>query len=134
PLPVKFRTDLPQLGDVIFHAEFASHCGEIWATPRVMCQVRIHSDSASTKNLKNVNAWVRDEWKAMLLVHSMMRERAFTGLFSEQKLQLLFAARSRVKMKMVKPLSSEYAEEIARLAKDQIGEAKWLAAIVIVAL
>jgi glycosyltransferase involved in cell wall biosynthesis len=134
PLPVSFRTDLPQVGDVIFHSEFATHCSEIWADPEILCQVRIHGDSASTKNLKNANAWVRDEWKAMQMVYNLMSQKKVAGPLQWEKSKLLFAARSRVKMKMVAPVFPDYAREIAEIAKSHAGGLRWLAAGQIVAL
>jgi glycosyltransferase involved in cell wall biosynthesis len=133
-LPVSFRTDLPQVGDVIFHAEFATYCSEIWADPEILCQVRIHADSASTKNLKNADAWVRDEWKAMQMVYDLMSKKNVAGALRKQKLKLLFAARSRVKMKMVAPIFPDYALEIAAIAKAHAGGLAWLAAGQVVAL
>jgi glycosyltransferase involved in cell wall biosynthesis len=134
PLPVSFRTDLPQVGDVIFHAEFATHCSEIWADPEILCQVRIHADSASTKNLRNANAWVRDEWKAMQIVYDLMSKKKLAGSLRKQQLKLLFAARSRVKMKMVAPSFPDYAREIAGIAKAHAGGLTWFAAGRVVAL
>src|SRR5688572_2595746 len=133
-LPVTFRTDLPQLGDVIFHAQFATHCSEIWAHPEILCQVRIHLDSASNKNLKNIHAWVHDEWKAMQLVYGMMREHGVSSASHGSKLKLLFAARSRVKMKMVKDVFPEYADEIASVTKLYSGAFAWFSAAGIVAV
>jgi glycosyltransferase involved in cell wall biosynthesis len=133
-LPIKFRTDLPQLGDVTFHSEFASHCSEIWGDPEILCQVRIHADSASTKNLKNMNAWVHDEWKTMQIVYDLMKSRGFGSLARKQKLKLLFAARCRVKVGLVKQPFPDYAREIAGQAKRQAGAINWLAASAIVRL
>ena len=47
---------------------------------------------------------------------------------------MLFAARSRVKMKMVAPVFPDYAREIAEIAKSHAGALRWLAAGQIVAL
>jgi glycosyltransferase involved in cell wall biosynthesis len=127
-LPIQFRTDLPQLGDVTFHSEFATHCLEIWADPEILCQVRIHGDSASTKNLRNMNAWVHDEWKAMQIIYGLMREKGFGSGLRAQKLKLLFAARCRVKVNLVKRAFPDYGREISAVAKLKCGALTWLAA------
>ena len=133
-LPTQFRTDLPQLGDVTFHAELATHCSEIWAHPEILCQVRIHSDSASTKNLKNMNAWVYDEWKAMQIVFGLMNAKGFGSGVRMLMLKLLFAARCRVKVKLVKNVAPEYAREIASVAKANSGILNWIIAACVVSL
>jgi glycosyltransferase involved in cell wall biosynthesis len=133
-IPVQFRTDLPQLGDVIFHAQFAAECSEIWGHPEVLCQVRIHSDSATNKNIKNMNAWVLDEWKAMRMVYDLMRQKGLGGWSRNQKLKLLFAARSQVKMQKVRLSDPRYAREIERAVKPLTGAYPWRLARLIVAV
>lgn len=133
-LPVEFRTDLPQLADVTFHSEFATHCSEIWADPKILSQVRIHGDSASTKNLRNIDAWVHDEWKAMQIVYGLMRATGLCSRLRAQKLKLLFAARCRVKVNLVKSPFPDYAREIAAVAKQKCGALNWLAAGLVVSM
>ena len=127
-VPFQFRTDLPQLGDVIFHAQFACLCSEIWGRPEILCQVRIHGDSATNKNIRNINAWVLDEWKAMQLVYGMMKENGLACLTREQKMKLLFAARCHVKIKMIAASDPEYAREIENAVRPLTGIPQWILA------
>jgi glycosyltransferase involved in cell wall biosynthesis len=133
-MPVQFRTDLPQLGDVIFHAQFATHCSQIWADPEVLCQVRIHAGSATNRNMLNINAWVLDEWRAMQMVLDIMREKHMSSTFRCLKSRLLFAARSQVKVQTVKSRYPEYAQEIVKEAKKRTGAIAWSTGGAIVAL
>jgi glycosyltransferase involved in cell wall biosynthesis len=132
--PVQFRTDLPQLGDVVFHAQFAAHCSSIWADPEILCQVRIHGDSATNRNIRNINAWVLDEWKAMQLVCQTLKEKNLLSRSRTQKLKLLFAARSQVKMKMIRGQLPELAEQIRASAEPLTGKPQWIFAGIAVAL
>lgn len=133
-IPVHFRTDLPQLGDVLFHAQFAAQCTEIWANPEILCQVRIHEGSATNRNMLNINAWVLDEWRAMQMVLELMREKGLSSRSRDLKTRLLFAARSQVKVKTVKARYPQYAKEIIAAAKTRTGTPEWIAARGIVAI
>jgi len=126
--PVQFRTDLPQLGDVVFHSEFAAHCSQIWAHPEILCDVRIHGDSATNRNIQNINAWVVDEWKTMKTVCGILREKHLLHLTREQKLKLLFAARCHVKRQMVIRTMPDLAAKITKTAKPLTGSPQWILA------
>jgi glycosyltransferase involved in cell wall biosynthesis len=95
--PVEFPLDFPQVGDVIFHTNFATHCSEIWGEPEVLIQMRMHEGAATARNMMNIQGWVLDEWRAMEHVYGLMRERGLGSWRHEQKLKLMFAARARVK-------------------------------------
>ena len=133
-LPIQFRTDLPQVADIIFHAELAALCSEIWISPEILCHVRIHRNNASNKNMFNLSAWVTDEWKAMQEVYSIMQKHDAGGWLHEQKLKLLFAARSHVKVKTIKKQDAAYAQKIATVARKMSGPVNWAAARAVVAL
>jgi hypothetical protein len=126
PSPALFRTDMPQIGDVVFHGEFGAHCSQIWGHPEILCQMRIHGDSATGQNIKSINAWVMDEWKTMQLVYQIMRQKGFGSFTREQKMKLLFAARSHVKIKMVRDRDPGYAQQISSRARSETGELQWL--------
>ncbi len=133
-VPVKFRLDLPQLGDVAFHSEFAPLCSEIWSHPRVLSFVRIHHDSATSKNILKLQAWVLDEWKAMELVLGIMKGKGMPTWQHRQKLKLLFAARCHVKTKSIQAHNPEYAREIREAVMPITGQLYWRMAGVVVAL
>jgi glycosyltransferase involved in cell wall biosynthesis len=132
--PVEFPLDFPQVGDVVFHANFAAHCSEIWATPEILSQVRMHENAATARNMMNIQAWVMDEWRTMQLICKLMRDHGARSWAHEQKLKLLFAARAHVKSAMVKSLHPEYAREIAARAKATTSVFHWAAAGAVVAL
>ena len=134
PMPNLFRTDLPQTADIVFHSQFASHCSQIWAHPEILAQVRIHEESASSKNIRNLDAWVLGEWKAMQLAYDILRAKGFGSWSHDQKLKLLFAARSHVKMKMMRSVDPQYASDIRAKAKPHTGAFYWAAARAVVAL
>jgi glycosyltransferase involved in cell wall biosynthesis len=134
PSPVQFRLDFPQIGDVVFHSEFAMHCSEIWGIPEILCQIRTHGAAATTRNMMNLQAFVTDEWRTMELVKDLMRQRHISSWFHEQKLRLLFAARARVKSNIVRTVNPAYAKEIARAAKEATSGLHWAAASAVVKL
>jgi glycosyltransferase involved in cell wall biosynthesis len=133
-LPVSFRTDFPQVADVIFHAQLAALCSEIWAHPDILCHVRIHGNNVSNKNMLNINAWVLDEWRAMQEVYALMEMQHAGSWLRRRKLKLLFGARSRVKVKTVRDFDRNYAKEIAAVARGKVGLLNYAAACAVVAL
>lgn len=134
PIPDPFRLDLPQVADIVFHSQFAARCSQIWAHPRILAQVRIHEESASNKNIRNLQAWVADEWKAMEMVYGLMRQHGAASWTREQKLKALFAARSVVKVKLMRGVDPAYAAQIRDLTCKQSGTLRWAAARAVVEL
>jgi glycosyltransferase involved in cell wall biosynthesis len=134
PLPIRFHTDFPQVADVIFHAELAPLCSEIWAHPEILCHVRIHPNNVSNKNMLSLDAWVLDEWRAMQQVYSLMDKNGLGSWTRRKKLNLLFGARSRVKVKTVRQHDARYAKKIADVAKEKVGVLNYAAACGVVAV
>lgn len=134
PMPNLFRLDLPQTADIVFHSQFASHCSQIWTHPEILAQVRIHEESASSKNIRNLDAWVLGEWRAMQMAYDIMREKGLGSWTHEQKLKVLFAARSHVKIKMMRTVDPVYAASIRDMARPHSGALKWAAGRAVVAL
>jgi len=134
PSPIQFPLDYPQLGDVVFHAQFAAHCSELWGTPKILCQWRSHGAAATTRNMMSLQAFVKDEWRAMQLANQLLREHGLGSSLHEQKIKLLFAARARVKSQMVAKADPTYAREIADEAKKTTSLPHWTAASAIVKL
>jgi glycosyltransferase involved in cell wall biosynthesis len=134
PSPVQFPLDFPQLGDVVFHSQFATHCSELWGMPEILCQLRSHGAAATTRNMMNLQAFVKDEWRAMQIANRLLRERGIGSWSHEQKLRLLFAARARVKSDIVRPLDASYSREIASEAKRTTSIFHWAAASAVVKL
>jgi hypothetical protein len=127
-MPCEFRLDIPQSADVVFHSEFAARCSQIWAHPDILCQVRLHEGSASSKNSRSLQAWVVDEWRTIQMVYDIMKGLGLGSWTREQKLKLLFAARCHVKMKIVAGSDPAYAREIKKMARTWVGPWQWRAA------
>jgi hypothetical protein len=132
-LPIAFRLDIPQSADVVFHSEFAALCSEIWARPERLALVRLHEGSASSQNSKNLKAWVHDEWRTMQIANALMKQKGLGSAMHDQKLKLLFAARTQVKAKSVKAENPTYAAEIRAAAIDATSPLHWLLAGAVVA-
>jgi glycosyltransferase involved in cell wall biosynthesis len=134
PLPVEFRLDFRQCADVVFHSQFAALCSEIWAHPDILSLVRIHEGSESSKNTRSIQAWVLDEWRAMQMVLEIMQTKGVYRAMDEKKARLLFAARSHVKIKLLKDRDPDFAAQIRKVAKPITGSLEWAAAAGIVAI
>jgi glycosyltransferase involved in cell wall biosynthesis len=111
-LPCRFRLDYPQVADVIFYAELARQSPAILNNPRGLCQMRSHSNSATSANRKNIDSWVIDEWRAMEMIADWIPEGAFAKGIRRHKLNCLFAARSVVKQQMTRKADPEFAGKI----------------------
>lgn len=134
PSPVQFRLDLPQLGDVVFHSAFATHCSEIWTHPAILSQVRVHADSMTNRNMRKINAWVLDEWTAMQFVYDLMARNGVGSFARKEKLKLLFAARCHAKMNLMRRLDPSYARQIRDSVRPIVGGSRWSAAGMVVRL
>lgn len=67
--PCWFR-NYPQVTDIMFLAEWAHHSTAIVEIGEVLCQQRMHADNTTTRNIPNIEAWVKDEWRVMSKIHS----------------------------------------------------------------
>ena len=116
PSPCNFRTDLPQIADHVFWAEWARHCSLIVELPEQLAKYRFYTGSETSRNLQQLQSWVLDEWRAMDSIAQMLDQRGLRRWIHVQKLKTLFAARSYVKMKQVRNRSPEFAADIRRAA------------------
>ena len=126
PLPCKFRLDMAQVADCVFFAEVASSCEHIYETSEILCHYRLHREGASKRNMKSLQSWVLDEWKAMQIITGLMRESSIQRWLRHQKLRFLFAARSHVKIKLTHDTAPELALEIAKVSKNIVGNSFWI--------
>lgn len=125
PVPCRFRPDLPQLADNLFFAEFAARCGHIVEIPEYLAQNRHHPFSASTHHRQQLQTWVLDEWKTMNLVLDLWKESRAIRWLRRRHLVCLFAARSFVKIKLVRASDPEFARAIAAAARALAGRPCW---------
>ncbi len=118
-LPCQFRTDMPQVADCVFYGELASHAQKLLHIPRPLCQIRTHDLNMTSKNIQNINAWVTDEWEAMNMIAAKIPESPFKGWIRKQRLQCLFAARSKVKEQWMNESQPEYALKIRNASRER---------------
>jgi len=121
PLACRFRTDMPQVADCVFFGELASVAPRIKHIPRPLCQIRTHAFNMTHRNIRNLDAWVRDEWRAMNLIASLMDESPWKRWVRRQKLKSLFAARCRVKEQWMSQEDPSYAQAIYQASLEAAG-------------
>lgn len=126
PAPCQFRLDLPQLGDCVFHAQWAAACGKILHVPDTLSQIRVRPDSATRKNARSVQSWSIDEWRAMELISALIKEGAFSRWLRHQKLSCLYAARTHVKIQQMRAQEPAFADELATAGKRLVRPHHWL--------
>ncbi len=125
PSPVQFPLDMPQVGDCLFYACLGAHCSKLMEMSDPLCQHRRHAASTTDRNIFNLDAWVRDEWRNMTMVMGLIEEGAFGHWLRWQKLKCLFAARSRIKIDMVAESRANYAVEIRKATLEKISPVHW---------
>jgi glycosyltransferase involved in cell wall biosynthesis len=125
PSPCQFRLDMPQLADMVFWAEWASHCERIFELPMALCQYRLHGGSDTAKNKNHLQSWVLDEWRAMRLISERLGLTPAKRSVFEQKLKIIFAARTRVKIKTAATLENEFARLLPKIALPITGRIYW---------
>lgn len=130
PPVCEFR-DLPQIADCLFLAEWAATCHHLVELPEYLCQYRLHPFNATSSNIHNLQSWVLDEWRVMQTVLAWIEESPTRHWLRGQKLKCLFAARSFVKVDMMRSIAPEYASQIRATIQETVGPAHallgWLA-------
>ena len=125
PSPCQFHPNIPQLADQLFWAEWAAHCERVAEVREVLCQYRVHPGNDTKRNIASLQSWVTDEWRVMQLIAELLGETGLRRWLRRQKLQTLFAARSHVKLKMVKSTAPEFAAEIQRVTREVVTPWQW---------
>ncbi len=120
PLPFGFRPDFPHLADVVFYAQLAAQARSIRETRRVLCQMRVHPESATARHVRRIGPWVADEWRAMETILPWIPEGGLARWTRRQKLRCLFAARSRVKERMFLESDPVYSRDIDRAVRERV--------------
>jgi hypothetical protein len=126
PSPIKFRPDWRQAADVIFFSEWASHCGVIMEVQAALCQYRVHASSSTGNNRKQIDAWVLEEWRAMMFIDGMLTMSSFDKWLHLQKQKSLFAARSKVKIQSFQNSDSRYVSEVRDATLAKVGRLHWI--------
>lgn len=131
PVPVRFREDLPIMGDTLFWAAFGAHCEKIVHVRRALGNYRWHGANETVFRAPTLQALVLDEW------HTMETNEELRGqgwrLSRKLKLKSLFAVRSAIKSKRVRQNGdAKYGREIAAAARAITGLPLWLAGKILV--
>jgi hypothetical protein len=111
PTPAYFKTDFPQVADCVFYSEWAQACQDLVEIPDILCQNRHHPFSATSANIRSVEASVLDEWHAMCLIVELIPENPVRHWLRKQKLKCLYAARTKVKIQLMRRLNISTATE-----------------------
>jgi glycosyltransferase involved in cell wall biosynthesis len=114
PAPCQFRMDMPQIADLVFWAEWATHCSRVTELPDLLAEYRLHTANETRRNETKLQAWVLDEWKAMQIIENFRGNSGVVRWLREQKLRWIFAARSWDKVNIMRSLHPEFALEIRR--------------------
>jgi glycosyltransferase involved in cell wall biosynthesis len=123
--PCQFR-EMPQVADLVFIAEWAARSEGLWEIPEYLCQYRWHPLNTTSKNIRSVEYWLLDEWRAMQLILPLMEEGAVAHAVRARKLLFLFAARSFDKVQIMKRSAPEYSAEIKKRAREIVPMHYWL--------
>ncbi|MCS7336763.1 MAG: glycosyltransferase [Verrucomicrobiae bacterium] len=133
PAPCKFRLDMPILGDMVFWAEWGTHCKKIVTVNLPLAKYRWHGRNETVSLAPNIQSLIVDEWRTMQICESLRGHRA--GPVRWFKLKGLLAVRSGIKAKRFQQLGNPaYAREIVRVARGITGPVPWVLGQVLVQL
>ena len=124
--PCQFRLDLPILGDVVYWAEWATHCEKIVKVHLPLAKYRWHGSNATTNRAPSIQALILDEWVAMETIEAM--RKGGSSPYRRMKLKGLLAVRSGIKAKRIRQNGNRaYSAEVVRAARSVTGWPLWLA-------
>jgi glycosyltransferase involved in cell wall biosynthesis len=126
PCPMEFRTDMSQVGDCVFYGEWGALCEGIREVREILCQYRRHSGATTNRNFMNIDAWVLDEWKVMRTVGELIDEGTLPKWLRRQRHLCLFAARTAVKIELLKQEQPDHAKAIRSAARNITPSLHWL--------
>lgn len=129
--PCQFRLDLPILADVVFWAEWGSHCKRILRLHEPLAQYRWHGSNGTTNFAPQLQSLILDEWKVMQMLEKL--RGASPNYIRQFKLRGLFAVRSGIKAKRFRQNENLlYSRQIVRVARGISGPLPWYMAQVLV--
>ena len=131
--PCRYPTDFPILGDMVFWAEFGSHCRRTIYVHRALAQYRWHGGNQTVFLGPSIQALIFDEWRTMER-NELLRGKGWS-LFRKLKLKGLLAVRSGIKAKRVRQNeNAAYSRDIVQAARGITGWPLWLAGGLLVEL
>lgn len=129
--PCQFHLDFPIVADMVFWAEWASHCEKIVKVNLPLGKYRWHGANGTSNWAPKTECLVQDEWRAMHVMESF-RGRS-SGAARELKLKAMLAVRACIKSKRIRQGGNpEQSLEIAQAAKAISGGGLYAAAKVLV--
>jgi glycosyltransferase involved in cell wall biosynthesis len=126
PIPERFPTDMPILGDMVFWAKYGAHCRQLSEVNLPLARYRWHGSNQTVFRAPSVNALIVDEWRTMQIVEALRGKSP--GLVRRMKLNGLLAVRSGIKAKRFRQLGNlPHAQKITEVARGYTGWPLWLA-------
>jgi hypothetical protein len=124
PVPCRFRLDMPILGDMVYWAEFGTHCRKLAHVRRALAQYRWHGTNTTSFSAPNLDSLIADEWRAMQINEALRKQSP--GWLRQFKLKGLLAVRSGIKAKRFKQQgNAASSREIVRIARNITGPFIW---------
>lgn len=120
PPACEFR-NMPQVGDGLFLAEWAVKTGSVFEVREFLCQYRLHPFSASSRHIYDLQSFVRDEWELAKTIREWIEEPLPMRQLRRLRLWALYAARTQVKVDMMRTLRPEFADEIRLFQAEAFG-------------
>ncbi len=131
-LRTRFPTEFPQVGDCVFYAELAAECRRLVEVGRRLTRIRLHTTNATSRNARNLEAFVRDEWRAIQRIAPLLRRRGLARILHAERMKMLFAARTVVKAQIFAASNPPQAVETRRIGLGIVGRPRWEAARLVV--
>jgi len=126
PIPERFPTDMPILGDMVFWAKYGAHCQQLSEINLPLAKYRWHGSNQTVFRAPSVNALIVDEWRTMQIVEALRGKSP--GVVRRMKLNGLLAVRSGIKAKRFRQLGNlPHARKITEVARGYTGWPLWLA-------
>lgn len=133
PAPCRFPLDYPIVGDMVFWADFGSHCRRTIHLHRALAKYRWHGTNQTVLLGPSLQSLVHDEWRMMERTEALRGKGR--SMFRRLKLKGLLAVRSGIKARRVRQNGdAAYSRKIEETACGITGRPLWLAGQVLVRL
>lgn len=131
PPACRINPNFPSFADMVFWAEWGSHCDKIVRVNVPLTQFRWHGTNNSSIFMANLQSLVLDEWKGMQLIESW--RGVPTGCVRRFKLKGLFGVRSGIKAKRFREQGNpSFSRQIVEASRPISGPLAWYMAQAIV--
>ncbi len=124
-LRTRFPVEFPQVGDCVYYAELAAECSWVVEIGERLTLIRLHGTNATSRNARNLDAFVRDEWRAMQRIAPLLPRSGLARFLQRERMKLLFASRTVVKEQLFKTGNPSQAAETRAIGIETVGHARW---------